>query len=146
MNLPQRYSYNPKSRLLVLSFGAGVAWIAVSVLLCGCRPSTFSLSFGLAPILLGLLLTVRRLGFKRYLVLDSDALVLPTGFLRIRNARIPYANIERVWQIRLLWMPVLCVGTKQGKFEVVSELLPEAGSYIAIGKFLNSRSQDIPRT
>jgi hypothetical protein len=114
--------------------------------LCGCRPNTVSLSFGLASLLFGLLLTIRRLAFKRYLVLDSDALVLPTGFLRITNTRIPYVNISRVRQIRLLWMPVLCVGTKQGKFEVVSELLPQAGSYIAVGEFLHARSQDIPRT
>ncbi len=146
MNPPRRYSYNPKLRLLVLNFGAGVAWIAVATLLCACRPNTFSLSFGLVPILIGLLLTVRRLVFKRYLVLDSDALMLPTGFLRVRATRIPYKDIERVWQIRLPWMPVLCVGTKQGKFEVLSGMLPETGSYVAVGEFLNLQAQDGSKT
>jgi hypothetical protein len=146
MSLPRRYSYNPKVWLLVSTSGAGVAWIAVAALLCGCKPNMFSLSFGLLPIILGLLLTVRRLAFKRYLVLVSDALMLPTGFLRVRTARIPYVNIERVWQIRLLWMAVLCVGTKHGKFEIVSGLLPEPGSYVAVGDFLNSRVQDRIKT
>jgi len=146
MNLPRRYSYNPKLWLLVLTFGAGVAWIAAVAVQCGRSPNTFSLSFGLIPILLGLLLTVRRLAFKRYLVLDSDALMLPTGFLRVRTTRIPYMNIERVWQIRLPWMAVLCIGTKQGKFDVLSGMLPEAGSYVAVGEFLNSRAQESPKT
>jgi hypothetical protein len=68
--------------------------------------------------------------------------MLPTGFLRVRTTRIPYVSIERVWQTRLLWIAVLCVATKEGKFEVPSEMLPDAGSYIAVGKFLSSRAQD----
>jgi hypothetical protein len=91
--------------------------------------------------MLGLLLTVRRLAFKSYLVLDSDALILPTGFLRVRTRRILYISIERIWQAHLPWMAVLCLGTKQGKFEVISGMLPEAGSYVAIGEFLASRAQ-----
>jgi hypothetical protein len=140
MNLPSQYSYNPRSWLIVLLFGAGLAWIVVGELLCHCRPYSFiSLVFSLGPIVLGLLLALRRLAFKRCLVLDKDALMLPTGFLRARTARIPYASIERVWQTRLPLGAVLSVATKEGKFDVVSAMLPDAGSYIAIGEFLNSQ-------
>jgi hypothetical protein len=86
--------------------------------------------------MLGLLVTVRRLVFKSYLVLDKDALILPTGFGRVRTKRVPYASIERVWETRLPFTIVLSVGTKEGKFEVVSAMLPEASSYVDIGKFL----------
>ena len=145
MNLPRQYSYNPRSWLIVLLFGAGVAWIAVETLLCGCRPHrTISLLVGLSPIILGSLLTVRRLAFKRYLVLDTDALMLPTGFLRVRTARIPYMSIERVWQTRLPFAAVLSVATKEGKFDVVSAMLPDAGSYIDVGKFLSSQLDSKP--
>jgi hypothetical protein len=145
MNLPRKYSYNPRSWLIALLFGAGVAWIAVEGILCGCRPHrTITLLFGLSPIILGSLLTVRRLAFKRYLVLDTDALMLPTGFLRVRTARIPYMSIKRVWQTRLPFGAALSVATKEGKFDVVSAMLPDAGSYVAIGKFLNSQVDSKP--
>ncbi|SRR6266705_3298304 len=139
MNLPRQYSYNPRLWLIVLTFGGGIAWITAVGLLCACRPHAISLSFGLAPIILGLLLTVRRLAFKRYLLLDTDALVLPTGFLRVRTTRIPYMSIERVWQTRLPFAAVLCVATKEARFDVVSAMLPDVASYIDVGKFLNSQ-------
>jgi hypothetical protein len=142
MNLPTRYSYNPKSSHIVLIFSAGILWIATLTLLCRCKPGSLSVLFGLAPILLGFLLTVRRFGFKRDLVLEHDALLLPSGFGRGRVTRIPYADIQRVWETRLPWTAVLCVGTKQGKFEIPSTMLPDAGSYVAVGEFLVSRAKD----
>jgi len=92
--------------------------------------------FGVLPIILGLLATVRRLAFKGHLMLDQDAITLPTGFGRVRTKRIPYASIERVWETRLPLTVVLSLATKEGKFEVVSTMLPDHGSYIAVGKFL----------
>ncbi len=141
MKLPRQYAYNPGWRILILTFGSGLAWISLLAFIGNHPPSPIGLSFGLLPILMGLLLTVRRLVFKRHLILDRDALMVPTGFLRIRTKRIPYMDIERVWQVRLLWANVLCVDTKQGKFEIVSTLLPETDSVIAIGAFLNSKAR-----
>jgi hypothetical protein len=136
MNLPRQYSYNPRLWLLALTVGAGFAWLTLVGLLCGCWPHGFSLWFGVLPIMLGLLMTARRLVFKCSLVLDKDALILPTGFGRVRTKRIPYTSIERVWETRLPFAVVLSVTTKEGKFEVVSTMLPDAGSYVDIGKFL----------
>jgi len=140
MNLPCRYSYNPRLPLVFLLFGGGLAWLLVGALVCGCRPHGFVLWFGLAPIILGLLATVRRLAFKCALVLDEDALVLPTGFGRVRTTRIPYTSIERVWETSLPFTTVLSLATKGGKFEVVSTMLPDAPSYVEVGKFLTSHS------
>jgi hypothetical protein len=140
MNLPRQYSYNPRLSLVILLFGGGLVWLLMGALVCECRPHGFVLWFGLAPTILGLLVTVRRLAFKSYLVLDEDALILPTGFGRVRTTRIPYTSIDRVWETSLPFATVLSVATKEGKFEVVSTMLPDAHSYVDVGKFLNSRS------
>jgi hypothetical protein len=68
MNLPQQYSYNPRFWLIILPIGAGLVWIALEGLECGCMPHGIS-SFllGLLPIAVGSLLTVRRLAFHSYL-------------------------------------------------------------------------------
>src|SRR6266446_6382431 len=132
MNLPTQYPYNPRLWLLILPFGAGIGWITVAGLVCNCRPNWFSLSLGGVSIMLGLLLSIRRLAFKCYLSLDSDALILPSGFLRVRTTRIPYLSIERVWQVYVPWMAVLCIATKQGKFEILSGMLPDVASYSAV--------------
>jgi hypothetical protein len=107
---------------------------------CGCWPHGFVLWFGLAPTILGLLLTVRGIAFKCFLVLDEDALILPIGFGRVRTTRIPYTSIERVWETSLPFTTVLSVATKEGKFEVVSAMLPNAGSYIDVGKFMYAQA------
>ena len=142
MNLPRQYSYNPRLRLIVLPMCAGIAWISLVDALCSCRPHGFSLWFGLVPIIVGIVLAIRRLAFSCFLSLDKDALTLPSGFLRVRTTRIPYTSIERVWQIHVVWMPVLCVATKNGKFDVLSGMLPDAESYISLGDFLHSRTQN----
>ena len=140
MTIPRQYSYKTRPSLIFLLFGGGLAWLLVRALVCGCRPHGFVLWVALAPTILGLLVTVRRLAFKGYLVLDEDALILPTGFGRVRTTRIPYTSIERVWETSLPFTTVLSIATKEGKFEVVSTMLPDARSYVDVGKFLNSRS------
>jgi len=127
MNLPHQYSYNARLSLVFLLFGGGVAWLIVTGIGCGCTPHGFALWFGLAPIILGLLITVRRLAFKCYLVLDEDALILPTGFRRMRTIRIPCTSIERVWETSLPFTTVLCLATKEGKFEIVSGMASGRG-------------------
>ncbi len=140
MNLPSQYSYNPRLWLVALTFGAGFAWLTLMGFECGCWPHGFSLWFGVLPIMLGLFATVRRFLFKSYLVLDKDALVVPTRFGRVRTKRVPYTSIERVWETRLPFAVVLSVATKEGKFEVVSTMLPDTNSYIDIGKFLYAKA------
>jgi hypothetical protein len=110
--------------------------------ICQCRPHGFDLWFGLTLIILGLLLTGRRFGFKCYLVLDKDALFLPTGFGRLHTTRIPYASIERVWEATLFFgTTILSVATDEGKFEIVRTMLPDTGSYVEVHTFLYTHSR-----
>lgn len=124
---------------MIFVFAAGLIWITIMGLECNCKPHGFSLWFGVTPVAGGLVLVVRRMLFNRYLVLDTDAVILPTGFLRAQTRRIPYVDIERVWGVHALWMAVLYVGTKQGKFEVLSAMLPDSRSFLEVGNFLNHR-------
>jgi hypothetical protein len=110
--------------------------------LCRCFPHGFALWFGFLQIAMGLLLAVRRLAFVRYLVLERDELIVPTGLLQVRTIRVPYLSIQRVWQSSFPLMAVLEIATKGGKFEVVSGMLPDAASYLAVGDFLYARAQD----
>jgi hypothetical protein len=139
-NLPRQYSYDPKWQTVLFVAGPGCAWIVVQKLLCGCWPHGFSLLLGAVLVASGLLLTIRRLAFKRFLKLDVDAILLPTGFAGMRSTRIPYTNIERVWRVYAGFTLVLCLATKQGKFQLAAAMLPEPGSFIDVENFLHSRA------
>src|SRR5271170_7921593 len=71
MELPHRYPYNPRLRLILLVFGSGLLWMAVQWLSWGHIPSGFSLWFGFIPIVLALIVGVRRISVERYLLLDK---------------------------------------------------------------------------
>ena len=145
MNIPHQYSYNPRPRVIALPLCGGVAWITLMFALCGCIPHGFGLWFGLVSILMGIVLALMRLVFKCFLLLDENSLTLPTGFLRVKTTRIPYVSIMRVWQTYVAWMPVLCVATRDGRFDVLSGMLPDAESYVALRDFLHSRTQNNPQ-
>jgi hypothetical protein len=142
MELPKEYPYNPRLRLILLISGVGPLWIGVERLSWGRMPTGFSLWFGLLPIMLALLLGVRRVSFDRRLLLDKDEMILPTGFLQIGTARIAYASIERVWRHYLPATVVLRVATKKRTLEIASVLLPDNESYRALEEFLNLKAQE----
>jgi hypothetical protein len=121
MNLPTQYSYNPRLWLVALTLGAGFAWLTLMGFECGCWPHGFSLWSGVLPIMLGLFMTVRRFLFKSYLVLNKEALVVPTGFGRVRTKRVPYTSIERVWETRLPFAIVLSVATKRASSKLFQQ-------------------------
>jgi hypothetical protein len=66
---------------------------------------------------------------------------LPSGVGRLRSRYIPYSNIRRVWQIRRVGMPILRLATDQGKFGIVSGMLADYHTYVAIANFLHSHAQ-----
>ena len=142
MELPHQYPYNPRTRLIYLVSGAGLLWIGVQRLSWGHMPRGFSLWFGLVPIMLALLLGVRRILFDRRLLLNSDAMILPTGLLQTRTARIDYTSIERVWRHYLPATVVLRVATEKRIFEIVSVLLPDNESYRSLEEFLSLKAQE----
>jgi hypothetical protein len=141
MNLPIQYSYNLRLPYLALGTGSGFALLAMIGLENGSWPHGLILCVGLLPIGLGLFAIVRGILFDSFLVMDKDALLVPTGLGRVRAKRIPYTSIERVWETHLPWTVVLNVATKEGKkFEVVSTMLPKASDYVDIGKFLYAQA------
>ena len=141
LNLPHRYSYNPRLLLIAWCLGAGAGWI-VLINLFSSHLNGWSLTLGLVPIAMGIVLTLRRIAFKRYLVLDREAILLPSGFLRIRTVRISYKSIKRVRQMELLGMLILQVVTEDGKFEIPAGMLPDPNSYFSLRTFLDSQAQE----
>lgn len=142
MELPHQYPYNPRVWLILFGLGSGFLWIAVQWLSCGHLPKGASLWFGLAPIAMAFVVSVRRISVERYLLLDNDSMVLPTGLFQMSTARIEYSSIVRVWRHYLPATVVLRVGTQNRTFDIVSVLLPDDASYHAVEEFLNQKSQE----
>lgn len=142
VNLPREYPYNPRSSLIVWCVCAGAAWIVLDWFESGHRPNVASLSFGLVSILMGLLVAARRLAINRCLILEEDALVLPTGFLQMWTARILYKDMDAVWQTYLPLAGVIRISTRNRKFQIVSILLPDNPSYIELREFLYSQAHE----
>ena len=142
MELPHEYPYNPRPSLIFFLLGAGLFWIGMQRLSWGRMPSGFSLWFGLLPIMLAVLLGVRRIAFDRRLLLGKDEMILPTGLLHAGDARIAYASIERVWRHYLPLTVVLRVATEKRTFGIVSTLLPDNESYRALEGLLKLKAQE----
>jgi hypothetical protein len=147
MELPREFPYNPRPRLILLVSGVGLLWIGVQWLSWGRIPTGFGLWFGLVPIMLAVLLGVRRSALDRRLLLNQDEMILPTGFLQTGTARIEYGSIKRVRRHYLPAAVVLRVATEKRTFEIVSVLLPENDSFRALEEFLNLKAQqNVART
>jgi len=142
MNLPAKYSYNPRLWLIFGATGAGLIWIVLQRVECGRMPHGFRLWFGLLPIIGGVILGARRFAVYRFLLLDRDELVLPTGVFQRRITKIPHASIRRVWRTYLPGTVLLRIATPDGKFEIPSTLLPDSESYLAVEQFLHLRAQE----
>ena len=142
MELPHKYPYNPRVRPLFLLSGVGLLWLGIQRLSWGRMPTGFSLWFGLLPIVLALLLGVRRVSFDRSLLLDKNEMILPTGFLQMATVRIAYASIERVWRHYLPFTVVLRVAAEKRTFQIVLLLLPDNESYRALEEFLHMKAQE----
>jgi hypothetical protein len=132
VTLPLEYPYKPKLWIILLTFSSGVAWITLS----RSNLRGTALWFGLLPLAVAFLTTLRRVAFRRMLRLDTDGLVVLSGFLRFRPTLVRYVDIERVWETRLPFTVVLSIATRAGKFEVVSSMLPNLASYSEIATFL----------
>lgn len=140
MDIQRRYSYDPQWWLIGYIFAGCIIMMILTAF-----PWIFSLKIGVSLggflFLMTLLLTLRRLIFRRYLELGESALMLPTGFLRSRIVEIPYSAIERIWETRMLLADVLCLGVGKRTFEIRTSFLPDEGSYMAIRDFLGSSAQ-----
>jgi tetratricopeptide (TPR) repeat protein len=134
MDLPRQFSYDPNWRLIsvVLAAGAGVlALVAIQG-----EYSRPGIALGGALIILALLPVVRRLAFKRFVVLGPTALTLPTGLLHSHMVEIPYSDITRAWENHLPLTTVLCIVTEARRYNILSTLLPDPQSYLDLRGFI----------
>jgi hypothetical protein len=135
MDLPRRYPYDPSWRLILLLLFVG---IVAPIVLVAMHKFSVRVGAGLAAIFdaVALLLIVRRLAFRRFVELGLDGLMVPTGFLRARAARISYSDITRVSEGFLPLTAILIIATSRRRVEILSSLLPDAESYVALRNFL----------
>jgi hypothetical protein len=130
MEVPHQhqYPYNPPLRLILLS------WRHI--------PTGFSLLFGLILIALALIVGARRIWVERYLLLDNDSMVLPTGLFAMGTAKIEYTSIRGVWRHYIRpyeYRFVLKVATGEEAFKILPAFLPDNESYRALEEFLNRK-------
>jgi len=138
MDLPCQFPYRPQWRVILVCFIAPAVVLAVIA-----RTHGIAELFAGFFALFALVLTARRIFLAPFLRLESDALLIPSGFLRLRSTKIPYQEIESVYEntygTKLFQMAALGLRTKQRNFEIVSTLLPDTASYVAIREFIKSR-------
>jgi hypothetical protein len=85
----------------------------------------------------GLVFTVRRIAFPRFLELGQDAVLLPTGLLQRRTTKIYYADIEWIQEGMIQRSPQLSIGANGRTFEFNPFMLGTA-DFFAVIHFLNS--------
>ena len=137
INIPRSIPYNPSVRSLA-AFGAlGITIMAVNAV----APfgSLFFLSAAAAFIALSLALLLRRLLWKRSLVVTENAISVPSGFLRLRPRQISFTSIQRVWVTRLFRTDILRVRTDAGDVEIQDIYLPETKMLWELKQLLESR-------
>jgi hypothetical protein len=137
MTAPARYRYDPRWEMVALcwTFAAGLS----IVVLAGYVPRALSIAASLIFAGLGVLITLRRYAFPRFLVLDEEGVWLPSGFLRMNVRRVVFAETSDVWEVFLPRTVVLCLRCHGKTFEVHSNFLPDHETYLAVGGFICSR-------
>jgi hypothetical protein len=129
-----RYSCDPPWWIIILNSATAIAvllllavgWISYPVGVVVVTLLTF----------LVLLLAIRRAAFRRYVELADDALLLPTGFLQMHTARIPYGTIDRVWESRWALGTVLNLQANHKKFEITCGIRLDRDAYVSVRNFL----------
>lgn len=154
MELPQQYPYNPKWSTLVMGealFGGGAFFLAYMAghpdeglrcipMLLG--PEGAAFFYWVAAALSGilavyiLLLTARRLVVAQSIELLQDTLVLPRGWLQSDNVRVPYAEIDRVWETERSGQSFLFVSAAGRQFKITASCLPDKKAYSEVREFL----------
>jgi hypothetical protein len=138
MTVPLQLSYNPSPKRIALLLGGGIAWLCLQIAWGQRTVHSFAFWLGIAAVIMGLLVAVRRVFFRRVIILDNDGLSLPSGLGRLHSVAIPYTSIRQIQHIPFLSLCVLQVVTDTGKFEIVSEMLPDRTSYVQVARILNA--------
>lgn len=137
MDSPRQFIYGLQWKILFLFFVVGIALIALAVV----RLVSFRVGVGLGifPLAFAFAGSLRRLAFPRFLELGENTLSICSGLFQARVTKIPYEEVGQAWEVVRGKMSVLHLRTKDRTFEIVSTLLPDMASYVAVKDFLNSR-------
>ncbi len=80
---------------------------------------------------------------NRVIEITQDAIFIPQGVVKIRMVRIPYADIENVWEAkdkRSVFSGVnLLIATKSGNFLIAPSGLADKKSYLVLKDYLVSK-------
>jgi hypothetical protein len=155
MELPHRYSYRPRwgtvlgGALFFAGCSGFMAYMAhhnseglstVPIALGSQGASLFYWAVAVLAalfVVMALALAVRRLANPKFLELGHDTLALPQQrFFQVRIERVPYREIERVWEGELSGQAVLYVSSGGRRLVIAPSLLSDRDSYIAIRDFL----------
>jgi hypothetical protein len=159
MDLPTRYSYNPKWGAILacaVFFGACSAFMAYKatnntlgltingIITLGPTGATVFYwviaAFGAVFVLLAFLLTVRRIASPQVLEVGTDALSLPHGRLQRRTSHIAYADIKSVSEFQVSGQTFLYVTAGGLRYTITASLFPDTESYKVVRDFLASHA------
>jgi hypothetical protein len=141
MDLPARYPYDPRWQIVAMLWTFVASLTIASFVLGVCLPRALGIALNLLAVfvILGLLSTLRRYAFPRHLVVDEEAVWLPSGFLRLNVRRVVFAEITDVWEAFFPLTVALCLRSQGKTHEVVSTLLPDHEAYLEVAEYIYSR-------
>jgi uncharacterized membrane protein (UPF0136 family) len=133
---PRSIPYNPSLRGIAAFCALGIG-IGVVNALSWIQSPLFGVGAG-SLIAISAILMLRRSRWGRSLVVTENAMMVPSGFLRLRPRPIRFASIQRVWVTRILWTDILRVRTTEGDVEIQDMYLPEPKMLCELKEFLES--------
>jgi uncharacterized membrane protein YhaH (DUF805 family) len=142
MNVPSRYSCDPPWWIAAWNLCAALALVALAAI-HWIRTGPGLVVAGLLMLLV-ILVAVRKLIIRRFLQLEENALLLPTGFLQLRSVRIAYDTILDVAEARWALGTVLYIRTSQGKYEIPCGIRINRNDYVAVRDYLVAKTANNP--
>jgi hypothetical protein len=158
MQLPCRIPYNPKwgmIALAILFFGACSVFMALEAMnnnagliingVITLDPNGATLFYwvisalGAGFVLMGLLLTGRRIISHQVLDIGTEELLLPWGFMQRKTATIIYADIDKVTEVDVSGQKFIYVTAKGLRYTITASLFPDKKTYEEVKSFLASQ-------
>jgi hypothetical protein len=143
MNIPTRYACDPPWWVVIWNIGTALA-LLVLVGFHGIKPA-LGLTVACMLALLAALVAIRRLVLRRYVELERDAILLPTGFLQLWVARIPYDAILEVREAPWAFGTVLYIRTGERKYEIPCGIRINRNDYVTVRNYLMARKGNEPQ-
>ena len=122
---------------MILAIAVGGSWLLYAWRLWSLRfVIILTCGFGI----LGLALGLRRVVFKRTILLRDNDMLFPTGFMQHKVVLVPYAEISELRQYQLPQTHVITFRCGEVKHQLVSTLMPDDETYVEVCNFLALRT------